>query len=420
MRRMRIASSSRSPWHALLAVTVVVAALTAWTATARAAGEIVTVAPLGGGGPSEVPLDDVEPEESFIDTTYPVYSSSGKDAETVRHGILLRDILNHAGVDGYRFVKVRRPDGGSVTLSVSTLNASPLAPVVYVDDAGAMRFLRQSTGPSDYNGDDWLTFEDGRMATALVSAGRLKATLSASTENPKVGQRVTFRVEVDGTRADVDYRYEWLFDSGQDDQARPTTSKPSITWTFDENNAFYTASVNVVGGGEHAGADVSIEVGDASFEPPPGGDGGGEPEQAAPPPVDNTAPTPAPAPADTPIGTTYDDGTFDYDFQQDPTTGTGLTVDDGTVEGYLLADASSPPSSATLDAIEAAREGFEDEEEDDGSPIPTAVWALLGTLMLVTAGAGLESRPTRPRDAVARVARMRGGALRNLLPRKRS
>jgi PKD domain len=399
----------------LAAASVAVALLALPAAPASAAFPHIEVAIFPPKGDTKITyLDQVEKPENY--GTYAIRDRNGRDREPVvvgfGDGISIRQILDQESADDYGTVDLVIA-GRTVHLTKKQVDNPNSSPMLYVDDAGEVFFLRPSTGPSDYNASDHF-----RVTTAAIqleqTPARPKLRLSADDRRIEPGESVAFDVEVTGGLPGAKYQFTWVFG---DDSDQERTSRSFNTHTFAKEGTYRVFVTGKAPDSMRSDPSnvVKIQVGDGKEEEPPPatsspgsgtgtgtgtGSSGYTPSVPTTPVTPSTPSTPAPPPSD-PLDTP------------------GITTDSGTpVEGNLLADASTPPATSILEsAAEAAREAKQKDDDDDPSAsVPDAAFAFAGVLALMGLGAGMELRQGRPLSWAA--LRRRAGALRSRLPRR--
>ncbi len=314
----------------------------------------------------------------------------------------LQEVLREAGVDSdYEYLAIRRPNGGGVLrLSEEYVSTGGSPPVVFVDADGVVNLLRNSSGPDDVNVQDWIKVSSGTLSLRLTSENSLDVEIDRSKEKIVEGESATFAAEVTNGSPGERYTFRWDFEDGKS----PTGQKVTRSFGSFEEPGNYSVKVTVTSTNGKGSRRTSILVGDPQKSDADSGGGGttgsggasgaysgssgGGATYGTSPAPSTTTPAPAPAPPTT--------STPPVDSPEPTPPARSLG---NSVAGNLLADISDPPGSAAASAVRAAREGTpQNDHDDDPAGIPTAGWALLGTLGLVTLGAGLESgRPRRMR-----------------------
>jgi hypothetical protein len=381
---------------------------TALWCTPALAQEIV-IRPVGSG--QTVTVDQEQLEEILASgtvgpTTYKVRYRKG-DAYTRVHipdgrAASIAELLKGAGVRGsYNYIKVERPDGGRpLILSNNQITRTGAAtPAVFLDDSGGLNFIRSSTGPKDVNGRDWIKLGLGSLRLTQTNDSQLEDVfIDCPKQSIDAGDTVTCTARVAGPRGD-DYVFEFDFGEGKLEVVdAPGYSGYEIkaSHTYEEGGDYeVTVSVTTNGSSDTSDSMRSEEIAVASDEPEDTDqDGVGGTGITGGTSTGGTYSGSSGATTPTPPATDSTTPSYDYDFD------TPVTNDGNTVEGNLLAAVSSPSSgSASASAAEAAKAATATfESPDPGGALPPAAWAGLGALVLMTAGAGLESgrRPRLP------------------------
>jgi len=365
-----------------------------WCAPALGQHEIV-IQPADGGTPVTVPFEEVEGTigrngEIF----YPVRRKpgTGYNPQRIRNGASLAEVIVKArelGLRGsYRYIDIVRSAGdGFVRLSKKQISTGNQPPVVWVDEIGRLNLLRASTGPNDLNFRDHVK-SSGSLHLAQTNEDALDVLLRCRPDKPiKAGDKVTCTAKVTGGGLGDRYRFRWDFGDGDIEVRSVQRNQHTMPHTYEEDGDFdITVTVRTNGDStEPPGpAEVDVEPGESQETDTTGSGGAGTgtstgsagttgsygststPSPTTPTPSTPSAPTPLPTPPATSLG--------------------------ASVAGNLLADISTPASPADASAAQAAKSGTATfEPPDSGGVVPAAVWAGLGALLLMTAGAGLES-----------------------------
>jgi PKD domain len=353
-------------------------------------------------------------------------------------GWSLDRVLDAANVNPYRFGDVEIAAAGtSVTLDRDEYldqGAFPDGPPVFWMLDGASRFLRPASasgGAGQVGGGGPITVRLGRPSRLSVSAAVSKTRLDP-------GERVTFTATVEGAAAGEPVTVSWYFD---DDGDRVKGAR--VMHRFRKPGT-YDVTVSATTADDDPGADdfVTVRVGPEPDGPDRKG-GGTNPDASAP---DSGVGMGAPGPASGGLdggsaGTGVGEAGTDDGEAGDGEAGDSSAVADEAaaarrsaarrraqarrkaqarrerpdeererstgepggseqVSGIELADLSALSSQAGRDALRAARTGrLRDEEDEQGSGIPPAVWWTLGTAALLGLGGWREARggpPGRP------------------------
>lgn len=392
----------------------VTAALLLPASTAWAAGDVVV------SGGSDVTLSIPQlladtTDAAIGDRTVTVRRAAGETVETLR-AITIERLLDRADVDAFSSNGVTIEGAGrSVTLSRDQLihpDAYPGSerPVFYVDAQGAVCFLRPSAAPGDLNGDEQICVPDGSISIKVIGAsGALTVEGRASKTRIRAGQRVTFTAEVGGDPSGS-ARVRWTFDDGG------RGSGTTVTHRFKRRGTYNVVVGATLSDTDTGGSDyVTIQVG-APVQGGPNRTGGGTNTDAAAP--DSGAATGTTGPAITPPAavepvtppatprpkpvkpkppaqpTTPAEPVLPKDQQravQEAVPAGGAEH----VEGVLLSDASSAPTPATADAVQAARTGNLDQNDEATTglaSVPPAAVGSFAVLALLGLGAWWERR----------------------------
>lgn len=193
-----------------LAVSVAAAALASLASTALAADVRVEFA--RGNGNATVSLSSLE-SQFDVNQSYEIRSASGSTQSEQVRGISIAALLAAVKAElGYGGVEIERPEGGSVFVSKSQIDAGLPTPVVY-ESAGQVRFLRPSYNATDANAAD-LVSTSGTLVLRQTEAPRIQVDAKASKSKAKIRELVRFSAKVTGAGAGEDYRVTWLFDDG--------------------------------------------------------------------------------------------------------------------------------------------------------------------------------------------------------------
>lgn|GEM_PF-4491946 len=368
-----------------LAATVV--ALAAWCAPASAGTTLTIVLPDEARRTVDVTTDLGAPD---IDTTYMMRRAKGVDPtpKPVK-GWALSTVF--AGVNANTFKEVKLGEDGQITVTDDQLNDVP-PPALYVENGNVM-FIRRSNGPKDFNTVQNVDISSSEIVQTSDSSLKVYPHVKRKAE---VGDTLEFDVDTSGGGTGKQYSYEWDFDDGDTAKGKQVEHKYAEAGTYDVTVTVTTpdSEGDTI---EEAVAHRRVNVGEPkkkSEEDRPGGGTnttGGAPTSgtydgspgAGSSTGDSSSTTTPYSPAPTPTQDPFDTITSDKDTS--PKTGE-------QVSGTLLASVNSEANDATASAARAARTGnpdFEVPESDDA--IPPAAWAGLGALLLMAAGAGLES-----------------------------
>lgn len=297
-------------------------------------------------------------------------------------GWSFRTIFEEAGVDNEEdvdYVLVPRPDGETfVRFTYRGAVGGELPPALYPDEDGTLWFIRHSQDGKDFNRRDWFA-----IAGSLTIRQRVRKGLRvhvfpdmrvADPDDAEAGDTLGFYARIQNAAIGDEYSYAWTVQPGDvslDDEI-------DVRHTFEEDGD-YTIKVAVTSdNGDRGSASMNLTIGDPKRkekDPPPEDPGG----------VSTGTTTPAP----TYDGSSGVDDTYTDDFVTETDDfDTPRSALGNQVEGTLLASLSTPPDQP---AIDAQSEAASFEVPDEGGPVPPAVWAGMGALLLMGAGAGLES-----------------------------
>lgn len=385
-----------------------VVALAIWCAPAMAQVEVtLEIRQPNGGGVKTISTGDVANPE-VTDHWYTVRGGNTPRIR-VRNGITIRQLLEQADVDQtYSEIEIPYPNAsqGKFRLSRTTIDDPQLLPVLYIDKHGIMRFLRDSAGPGDLNGQQDFEISDTKLRVTLYRKSNLKVKVTADREKIDPGESVRFEASVTGGGEGDDYVFSWNFGDGL-----PTEGPAKRSHKFEKRGAYKVVVTAKVEGSSvsQPAPTVTITVGDpeqsdkdrdgGGTNADGGSDGGasdgasgyGGVSPAVPSPAVPSPPTPTPSP--------------------DPPSPPDIATSGPTISGNLLADASDPPATSALQsAVKAAREGTPKDDEPEEASVSTAALGIAGLFGLLALGAGLELRQGGTRSG--------GRRLRLRLPRR--
>ncbi|HWF71825.1 MAG TPA: hypothetical protein VG186_00690, partial [Solirubrobacteraceae bacterium] len=202
----------------MIAVALVVAAMTSFCATARAAGFVHIV---GAGTDKTLDLSALPGKPDVPDTTYgSVATTPGgtPQAVTVTGGHSLGALLAAAGVRPSSFgsAEIAAPQGPAVVLS-SLQATSPFAftggpPVVWDNGSGA-QFLVPSTPSGNTNAGETFAGPGGTVTIDLHAGPPLAVGISAAPQPAIIGKPVQLRAYVYGAPS-ASLQYQWNLGDG--------------------------------------------------------------------------------------------------------------------------------------------------------------------------------------------------------------
>ncbi|HEY1853635.1 MAG TPA: PKD domain-containing protein [Solirubrobacterales bacterium] len=398
-----------------------------------------------GGGRTFIDAGELAPEApgTVAPQGYTVRVRPGEAGEEVaRGGLPVRTLIERAGVDpdSFGYLTVTRPDGTSAFLPASDFASAPPfeggKPALVSVDVGSTRFFRPLTGSEDVNAEDNIATASGEaLLLGLRDGNILQVRASATPRSAPAGTSVRFSAGAGGALPGERVSFHWSFGDGT------TAEGAAVTHRFSGSGS-YEVRATAVGSDESGGESgpIAVVVGkppkaaqpgatlNAGKAKPPrkGGTGEGgregrggngtEPSGAASPAEGTGVPSEtgagAPSEAGTGVPATPLPGLIPTappaeepapERSEAPTPPAAKAPQPApslpggeTVEGILVADALGP-GVASAERGSAAAGGSESAagaSDDGGATVPAA--ALL-VLALLTAGALLEWRGTRPR-----------------------
>ena len=332
------------------------------------------------------------------------YTLPGATAAAPITGYSLDRVLDAANVDPYQFgpLSIQATSGTVVVTRDEATGTTtfPEGPPVFYVENGDARFLR----PARATGEAAELAAGGPMTARIAAIGELSVSAKASPRKAKVGKPVRFTATVTGAEEGESVEVSWFFDDGRSGAGsqvthrfrRPGTYRVTVGATRSEDDPGASAVVTVQVGKAPAGPDRPGGGTNPDENAPDSGAGTGSTGGGGVAPVTPVTPVTPTAPSTPP--STYepldqppqppDSGSSDNPVEDDGQASDGLEQ----VDGIELADLNALSSDAGRDALEAARRGRDQDDDEPDEGVPDGVWWFLAIGGLLSLGGLLELR----------------------------